>query len=51
MSNLEAFLLGLFVTLLILLPFFILSMQFEAVSDAYLGVLCKQAITYPVSEA
>lgn len=48
MSNIEAFLLGLFVTLLILLPFFILSMQFNVVSDAYLSVLCKQASTFPL---
>lgn len=47
MSNLEAFLLGLLVTLLIILPFWALSMRFDAVSNGYLTVFCKQAITYP----
>ena len=43
MTPLEGFFLGVFVVLIILLPFWILSLRFYAVSDAYLALFCEQA--------
>lgn len=41
-----AFFLGALTIILILLPFWVLSAEFPSVSDAWLNIVAKQAITY-----
>ena len=47
-SPLGPFLIGLVITWLIIIPFYIASMWSNTASDAYLTVFCKQASTYPI---
>lgn len=44
MSPYVAYLLGLFTILIILIPFYVMSMRFKGVSNVYKDVLCNQAI-------
>ncbi len=46
-SPIGPFILGLMVTWLIILPFYIASMWSNSASNGYLTVFCKQAATYP----
>lgn len=48
MSPYLAYLLGLLTVLLIVIPFWVLSMNYQVVSDSYLTIFCKQAYTYPI---
>ncbi len=44
MSPYAAYILGLFTLIAIILPFWVLSMRYQGVSDAYKAVFCDQAI-------
>jgi hypothetical protein len=46
MNAVIAFLLGVLFVILILLPFWILSAEFPTISNAWLSIMAKQAITY-----
>lgn len=46
MSPFGAYLLGLLTMLIIIIPFWVLSMGYLYVSDAYLKIFCSQALTY-----
>lgn len=48
MSPYLAYLLGLMTVLLIIIPFWVLSMDYPVVSNSYLNLFCKQAYTYPL---
>ena len=49
MSPASAFVLGLLISWIILIPFYVMTFWFNSVSDAYLVAFCKQACTYPLT--